>query len=86
MTRTASTRITAAAALAVISTGLLTGGIALATPTTANLADYGAAITADDASNEARARGVPHTEDSRHSPEYFKEMDGGDKEIDGGGR
>ena len=79
MTRTASTRSIAGAALAVIATGLLTGGIALAVPNTRNLADYGAAITADDASNAARDRGVGHMEDSRHSPEYFKQMDGGNR-------
>ena len=39
----------------------------------------GGHVHATDASNAARDRGVGHMEDSRHSPEYFKQMDGGNR-------
>ena len=79
MTTTASARITAAVAAALVSAGLLAGGATLSTTHSRNLADYGAAITAEDAANHARARGVPHMDDHRHAPGYFKRMNGGDR-------
>ena len=79
MNTTASARITAAVAAALISAGVLAGGASLSTVHTHNLADYGAAITADDATDHARARGVPHMDDHRHSPKYFERMNGGDR-------
>ncbi len=79
MTISARTRITAAVAGALVSAGLLAGGAALTATDTTNLADYGSSITAEDASNAARAKGVPHMGDHRHSPGYFERMNGGDR-------
>lgn len=74
MTNTGSSRITAVIAGALIAVGILAG-----TQThTRNLADYGAAITADDAANHARSEGVPHMSDNHHgSGNYFERMNGG---------
>ena len=57
------TRITAAVAGALVSAWLLAGGAALTATDTQNLADYGSSITAEDASNAAREKGVPHMGD-----------------------
>lgn len=78
MTTTASSRITATIASALIAAGLLAGGAALSQTHTQNLADYGAAITADDATNAARSAGVPHMSDNHSgSGHYFERMNGG---------
>ena len=79
MTISPRTRITAAVAGALVSAGLLAGGAALTATDTRNLADYGSSITAEDASNAARDKGVPHMSDHRHSPGYFERMNGGDQ-------
>jgi hypothetical protein len=79
MTTSARTRITAAVAGALVSAGLLAGGAALTATDTQNLADYGSSITAEDASNAAREKGVPHMGDHTHSPGYFERMNGGDR-------
>lgn len=82
MTRTTSSRpsrssrFTAVIAGALISGGILAGSLALPQTRTHDLADYGAAITADDATDHARDRGVPHMDDHRHSAGYFEKMDG----------
>ena len=77
ITTATSQRITANVAAALVSAALLAGGAAVATAHTANLADYGAAITADDAGDHARAEGVPHTSDNhRGDGNYFERMDG----------
>jgi hypothetical protein len=78
MTTSARARITTAVAGALVSAGLLAGGAATATDTQ-NLADYGSSITAEDASNAAREKGVPHMGDHTHSPGYFERMNGGDR-------
>jgi hypothetical protein len=45
---------------------------------THNLADYGAAITADNATDTARSAGVPHMSDNhKGSGSYFEQMNGG---------
>lgn len=81
MITTASHRITAAVAGALVSAGILAGGAAVTATHTTNLADYGAAITADDASDHARAEGVPHMSDNhRDSSSYFERMDGAHSE------
>lgn len=72
-------RITAAVAGALISAGILAGGVALTTTHTANLADYGAAITADDSTATAVSEGVPHMSTGRgigNSGSYFERMNG----------
>ena len=77
-TRTTSSRITATLASALIAAGLLAGGAAVSQTHTQNLADYGAAITADDATHTARDEGVPHMSDNhRGSGSYFEHMNGG---------
>lgn len=78
MTSTGPTsRITALIASALIALAMLTGGISTQTHPQ-NLADYGSAITADDASDHARAEGVPHMSDNhKGSGSYFERMDGG---------
>ena len=77
MITTTSQRITATVAAGLISAGLLAGGAAVATTHTTDLADYGSAITADDASDHARAEGVPHMSDNhRGDANYFERMDG----------
>ena len=76
-TRTTSSRITATLASALIAAGLLAGGAAVSQTHPQNLADYGAAITADDAGDHARAEGVPHMSDNhRGNGDYFERMDG----------
>lgn len=78
MTDTASSRFTAAIAGALLAVGILTGGAATQNRTQI-LADYGAAVTAEDASDAARAKGVPHMSDRhRGSGEFFERMNGGD--------
>jgi hypothetical protein len=79
MTISARTRITAAFAGALVSAGLLAGVGTLTTTDTQYLADYGSSITAEDASNAARDKGVPHMSDRSHSPGYFERMNGGDR-------
>ncbi len=77
MITTASHRITATVAAALISAGLLAGGAAVTATHTTNLADYGAAITADNATDTARSEGVPHMSDNhRGNGNYFENMDG----------
>jgi hypothetical protein len=77
MSTTLSTRITATVAGALIAAGLLAGG-AVSQIHTQNLADYGAAITADDATDHARSEGVPHMSDHESgSGRYFEQMNGG---------
>ena len=77
ITTATSHRIIAAVAATLISAGLLAGGAAVTTTHTTNLADYGAAITADDATDHARAEGVPHMSDNhRGNGTYFERMDG----------
>jgi hypothetical protein len=73
-------RITAAVAGALVAAGILLGGGAVEQTRTQNLADYGAAITADDATDAARSEGVPHMSDNhKGSGKYFERMDGGDQ-------
>ena len=80
MTHTASPRITAAIAGALISAGILLGGAAVTQTDTQNLADYGSAITADDADDYARAAGVPHMSDNhKGSGSYFERMNGAEQ-------
>ena len=75
---TVSPRNTATVAAALIAAGLLAGGAAVTTPHSTNLADYGAAITADDSTDTARSEGVPHMSDNhRGSGSYFEHMNGG---------
>ncbi len=77
MITTTSHRITATVAAALISAGILAGGAAVTTTQRVNLADYGAAITADDATDTARSEGVPHMSDNhRGDGNYFERMDG----------
>ncbi|MFN8072273.1 MAG: hypothetical protein U0R66_10795 [Mycobacterium sp.] len=76
MTTTTSRWISATLAAAGIGIGILAGTGAPSTPQTHNMADYGAAITADDATDHARDRGVPHMDDHEHAPGYFERMDG----------
>lgn len=81
MITTASHRITTAVAGALIAAGLLAGGAAASQVHTQNLADYGAAITADDATDHARSEGVPHMSDNhRGNGSYFARMDGSHSE------
>lgn len=78
MTLTAPSRITAAVASVLIAAGILAGGAAVAQTHTQNLADYGAAITADNATDAARSAGVPHMSDNHSgSGTYFERMNGG---------
>lgn len=78
MTTIASTRITATVASALIAAGILAGGAAVSQIHTQNLADYGAAITADDSTDTARSEGVPHMSDHQTgSGNYFERMNGG---------
>ncbi len=78
MITTASSRITAGISAALISAGILAGGAATLNRTQI-LADYGAAITAEDASDAARAKGVPHMSDRhRGSGDFFERMNGDD--------
>lgn len=78
MLHTASSRITATLAAMLIAAGILAGGTAASQTPTHNLADYGAAITADDATNHARSEGVPHMSDNhKGSGTYFEHMNGG---------
>lgn len=77
ITTATSHRIAAAVAAALISAGLLAGGAVVCATHTTNLADYGAAITADDATDHARAEGVPHMSANHHGDgSYFERMDG----------
>jgi hypothetical protein len=77
ITTATSHRITATVAAALIAAGLLAGGAAVTTTHTTNLADYGAAITADNATDHARSEGVPHMSDNhRGNGNYFERMDG----------
>jgi hypothetical protein len=77
-TTTVSTRITTSVAGVLIAAGILAGGAALTQGHTQNLADYGAAITADDATHTARSEGVPHMSDNhKGNGHYFERMDGG---------
>lgn len=73
-----SRRIKASLAGAMISAGILAGGAAveLAQPSTLYLADYGAAISADDSEARSAAGGVRHTGDHRDAPRYFERMNG----------
>jgi hypothetical protein len=85
MTRTIPHRVTAAVAGALMAAGILLGGGAVAQTRTQNLADYGSAITADDATDYARSEGVPHMSDNhKGSGKYFERMDG--ERMDGGGQ
>jgi hypothetical protein len=90
MTTTASSRITAGIAAALVAAGILAGAAPVAAPArgagaataahldTHNLADYGAAITADNATDTARSAGVPHMSDNhKGSGSYFEQMNGG---------
>ena len=80
MASTVSSRITATVAGALIAAGILAAGAEVSQVHTQNLADYGAAITADDATDHARSEGVPHMSDNhRGSGNYFERMDGGDR-------
>jgi hypothetical protein len=76
MTTTTSRWISASLATAGITIGILAGGASHTAEHSHNLADYGAAITADDATDHARARGVPHMDNHEHAPGYFERMDG----------
>lgn len=77
MITTTSHRIAAAVAGALISVGILAGGAAVTATHPADLADYGAAITADNATDTARSEGVPHMSDNhRGDAAYFERMDG----------
>ena len=68
---------TSAVASALIAAGLLAGGAAVTSTHTQNLADYGAAITADNATDTARSAGVPHMSDNHSgSGTYFEKMNG----------
>jgi anti-sigma factor RsiW len=72
-----SHRIAAAVAAVLVSAGLLAGGAAATTTHTTNLADYGAAITADISSANATSEGVPHMSDNQTgNGHYFERMDG----------
>jgi hypothetical protein len=85
MIATTSHRITATVAAGLISAGLLAGGAAITTVHTTNLADYGAAITADDATDHARAEGVPHMSENHHgNGNYFERMDGARADVNEG--
>lgn len=76
-TTTASARFTATIAGAMIAAGILAGA-AVSQNHTQNLADYGAAITADNATDTARSEGVPHMSDHmKGSGTYFEQMNGG---------
>ena len=79
MTTTTSRWISVALAGTGLVIGILAGGGSPHAGHTHNLADYGAAVTAEDASDAARSRGVPHMDDHRHSAGYFEEMNGGDR-------
>lgn len=77
---TLAARVTAAAAAALISIGVLAAGAAGPATHPQNLADYGSAITADNATDVARSEGVPHMSDNhRGSGNYFERMNGGDR-------
>ena len=77
MITTTSQRITATVAGALISAGILAGGAAITATHTTNLADYGSAITADDAADHARSEGVPHMSDNHHgNGSFFERMNG----------
>ncbi len=77
MITTTSHRITATVAAGLISAGLMAGGAAATAAQTVNLADYGAAITADNSTDAARSEGVPHMSDNhRGNGSYFERMDG----------
>jgi len=68
--------ITTATATSHRITATVAAALVAATHST-NLADYGSAITADDASDHARAEGVPHMSDNhRGNGDYFERMDG----------
>lgn len=76
-----SRRIKASLAGAMLSAGILAGGAALELPgmeepSTAYLADYGSAISADDAEARSAAGGVRHMGDHRDAPRYFERMNG----------
>ncbi len=75
MERTASHRITAAAAGALMALGIMAGG-ELGTSQPRYLADYGSSITAQNSEEQARSEGVPHMSDRQHSGAYFKRMNG----------
>ncbi|MFN8070268.1 MAG: hypothetical protein U0R66_00415 [Mycobacterium sp.] len=76
-TTTASARFTATIASAMIAAGILAGA-AVSQTHTQNLADYGAAITADNSTGTARSEGVPHMSDHQTgSGNYFEQMNGG---------
>jgi hypothetical protein len=78
MTTTASSRITAGIAAALVAAGIRAGAATAAHLDTHNLADYGAAITADNATDTARSAGVPHMSDNhKGSGSYFEQMNGG---------
>lgn len=77
MTTIASSRITATVASALIAAGILAGGAAVGQIHTQNLADYGAAITADNSSATAASEGVPHMSDNQTgNGHYFERMNG----------
>lgn len=76
MTTTTSRWISAGLAAFGIGIGILAGTGSQNTAPAHNLADYGAAITADDATAHAESRGVPHMDDHEHAPGYFERMDG----------
>ncbi len=76
MTTTTSRWISATLAAAGITIGILAGAGSPNTAQTHNMADYGSAITADDATAHAESRGVPHMDDHEHAPGYFERMDG----------
>lgn len=78
MSTPAAGRIAATIASALVAAGILAGGAAVRAVHTANLADYGAAITADNATDVARSEGVPHMSDKhRGSGNFFEKMNGG---------
>ena len=78
MKTTASYRITATLAGAMISAGILASGLPFqpVEPHTSYLADYGSAISADDSEARSQAGGVRHMGDHRSSPGYFERMNG----------
>lgn len=80
---TASARIAATVASALIAAGILAAGGAVSQVHTQNVADYGAAITADNSTDSARAAGVPHMSDNQKgSGSYFERMNGGADQTD----
>lgn len=78
MTTTASRRITAIVAGALLSAGIVAGGMAadVSATHTRNLADYGAGISADNSEAHSAEGGVRHMGDHRDAPGYFERMNG----------